>query len=76
MTDKYAHLRPHRPRECHRADHVPKRRYTQEQAEAVAAEPGHEGTHAYRCGTCGSWHVGHHKASKGSEPTTNRGDTA
>lgn len=56
MSDKYRHLRPRRPRECYRGDRVPKRRYTRQQARATAAE--HDGYHAYRCGSCGAWHVG------------------
>lgn len=58
MTDKYAHLRPKRPRQCYRADRVPKKRYSQAQAEARAADRESEGYEAYRCGSCGSWHVG------------------
>jgi len=56
VSDKYAELRPVRPRECYRADGVPKKRYTRVQAQNTAAEfPGY---HAYRCGDCGRWHVG------------------
>lgn len=57
MADKYAHLRPPKPRSCHRADRVPKRRYpTQERAQATADR--YEGYHAYHCSSCDAWHVG------------------
>lgn len=56
--DKYAHLRPPKPRSCFRADRVPKVRFTQAEAEAKAAEWAHDGYAAYRCPHCGAWHVG------------------
>lgn len=56
MTDKYAAKRPDLPRECFRKDRMPKKPYTRRRARGKALErPGY---HAYRCGTCGHWHVG------------------
>lgn len=60
MGDKYRHLRPKLDRSCTRQDRVPKKRYTRKQAQAQAAEQA--GYHAYRCDSCGSWHVGRTKA--------------
>ena len=57
MADKYAHLRPARPRECYRDNRAPKLRLTEAAATVKAAEtPGH---HPYQCPHCGWWHVGH-----------------
>lgn len=62
VADKYASLRPSRPRGCWRADGIPKKRYTKDDARRKARERA--GYHAYRCGDCGGWHVGRLKPSK------------
>jgi len=54
--DRYAHLAPQRPRECHTEAGVPKVRYVESRARAAAAK--FEGYHAYECSHCGWWHVG------------------
>lgn len=61
MTDKYASLRPPKPRSCHRGDGVPKVRMTRRRAVATAAQ--YEGYHHYRCPECGAWHVGRERVA-------------
>lgn len=62
VADKYAHLRPDRPRACWRADGIPKKQYTKRGARRKARE--YAGYHAYRCGEWDTWHVGRLKPSK------------
>lgn len=56
MADKYAHLRPPIDRSCNRRDRIPKRRFTQAEAEGRTAGSGEY--HAYECPLCGWWHTG------------------
>jgi hypothetical protein len=58
MADKYAHLRPYKSRDCYREDGVPKKRYTQDEAEEQANLQEEGSYHAYLCPQCEWWHVG------------------
>ena len=57
MADKYAHLRPARPRECYRDSGSPKLRLTEVEAGIKAAAA--PWIHAYQCSLCDWWHTGH-----------------
>lgn len=62
MTDKYAHLRPMRSRQCYRADGVPKYRFgSKAEANPVAEHYSNDEItfHSYECPLCGFWHVAH-----------------
>lgn len=57
MGDKYAHLKPPRPRQCYREDGIPKIRYDS-RADARRQARKWPGYGTYRCEECNYYHIG------------------